>query len=332
MTMPVAANPHAAWRLALALPMARLYATHPKMAAVVVAGSVGSGWADRYSDVEIHTFWREGPTDDERRALAREAGAVKHELWPYEDDEWSDELHVPVPESLAAAPTGAQAEAAAEAAAAAVAGATAAATGRRTLQVGFSQFLVETIESWIEEAVGRCEVSIDHQLQIAGVLQSIPVSGHALIGRWRARAAVYPEGLRRAMALAHLPFNGRWYGVEMLAARDDALMLYEIAHDVCRQVMGVLHGLNRTYVANPHYKWLEETASGFAVAPPDLANRLRRVFRAPPAEGMETLQRLCEETLDLVERELPDVDVAPYWRRLRNRRAVFDLPVTTRSG
>ena len=297
MTPAASSNPHVAWRLGLGERIGRIYAAHPKMAAVVVAGSTGSGWADRYSDIELHTFWREPPTDDDRMQLALAAGGEDVESWPYEEEEWSDELFVAAPH----------------------------APGQR-IQVGFSQFLASTIEDWLDEAVERHQVSIDHQLQIAAVQRSVIVSGHEIIHRWRARAASYPDALRRAMVRSQLPFYERWYGVDMLAARDDALMLYGIAHTVCGQLLCILHGLNRAFVANPDHKWLAETAALFALTPPDLANRLRHVFRSSPTDGVSTLQSLCEETLDLVALELPDVDVQPYRTKLRHRRGVIAPP------
>ena len=293
------AHPHVAWRLALGERIGRVYAAHPKMGAVVVAGSTGAGWADRHSDIEIHTFWREAPTDDDRRRLALDAGGQDIETFPYEEDEWGDELFVPVPHAPA-----------------------------QRIQVGFSQFLVSTLEDWLDEALVRHHVKIDHQLQIAAVQRSVVVSGHTLIERWRQRTADYPDGLRRAMVLSQLPFYGRWYGVDMLADRDDTLMLIGIFHTVCAQLLVILHGLNRVFIANPDHKWLAETASLFAIKPHDLLYRLRRVFRSPAAEGVATLQALCEETLALVARELPDVDVQPYQRKLRHRRAVIEPPAT----
>ena len=42
------ANAHLTWRLAAATRAARAYAANPELAALAVAGSVGSGLADRF--------------------------------------------------------------------------------------------------------------------------------------------------------------------------------------------------------------------------------------------------------------------------------------------
>jgi hypothetical protein len=47
------ANVHAAWRMAQARRAAQAYAGNSKLAAMAVAGSVGSGLADRFSDLEL---------------------------------------------------------------------------------------------------------------------------------------------------------------------------------------------------------------------------------------------------------------------------------------
>jgi hypothetical protein len=46
-------NVHAAWRMAQARRAAQAYQPAPKLAALAVAGSVGSGLADRFSDLEL---------------------------------------------------------------------------------------------------------------------------------------------------------------------------------------------------------------------------------------------------------------------------------------
>jgi hypothetical protein len=63
---PGEANVHAAWRLALAERAARAYASNEKLAALTVAGSVGTGLADRFSDLELDCYWFDPPSDLDR--------------------------------------------------------------------------------------------------------------------------------------------------------------------------------------------------------------------------------------------------------------------------
>jgi GNAT superfamily N-acetyltransferase len=52
-----AGNAHAAWRLAVAEQAARAYASNDKLVALTVAGSVGAGLADRFSEISVIDQW-----------------------------------------------------------------------------------------------------------------------------------------------------------------------------------------------------------------------------------------------------------------------------------
>ena len=68
------ANAHAAWRLALAAQAARAYASNEKLAALTAAGSVGTGLADRFSDLELDCYWFDPPGDLDRSGPVHELG------------------------------------------------------------------------------------------------------------------------------------------------------------------------------------------------------------------------------------------------------------------
>jgi hypothetical protein len=54
--------------MALAGQAAEAYAGNAKLAALAVAGSVGSGLADRFSDLELDCYWFSAPSDLDRTA------------------------------------------------------------------------------------------------------------------------------------------------------------------------------------------------------------------------------------------------------------------------
>lgn len=72
------------------------YAASGRTSATVIAGSVGRGRADAFSDVEIDVYWNRSPSDDERRASVERCGGVVTTLWPHEPDEgeWSEDFTV----------------------------------------------------------------------------------------------------------------------------------------------------------------------------------------------------------------------------------------------
>lgn len=283
-------NEASAWRLALAQHIAPAYIADPKVKAIVVAGSVARGYADRYSDVEIDVFWSEPPSDDERRAAVKRAGGEQLRLWPYEDEEWSENYTV------------------------------------GGVKIELSQFLVETIEGWLADVIDRCDTTIDKHILIAAVQHAVPLHGAALIEQWRAQAAAYPDHLRRAVVSQYLQFDGAWYAREMLAERDDLVFLYDIYCQVEKHILGALAGLNRVYLPHPRGKWMDRLIADLPIAPQGLALRLKQVFRMAPRSGVRLLNELIEETLALVEAHMPDIDTAEARQVARQRRAVSDQP------
>jgi hypothetical protein len=80
----------------------------------------------------------------------------------------------------------------------------------------------------------------------------------------------------------------------------------------------VLAGLNRVYFSTFQFKRMHAFAARLAIAPPDLADRLERLFDRPHWAGA-SLEALTAETIALVERELPDVDTTKGRRWLGRR-------------
>ena len=53
---------------------------------------------------------------------------------------------------------------------------------------------------------------------------------------------------------------------------------------------------------------MERLANSFQVAPPDLAERMKKALELDLAEGWRCLRALIDETIHLVERHLPEVN------------------------
>src|SRR5258708_40368139 len=84
------------WRYALAQQLASHYCANPKVAAVIVEGSVTRGYADPSSDIDLAVFWTEPPAEKERRDIIKHAGGRRWQLFPYNREEacWSEEFEV----------------------------------------------------------------------------------------------------------------------------------------------------------------------------------------------------------------------------------------------
>jgi hypothetical protein len=252
--------------------VAPAYAANPKVAAVLLAGSVARGQADEYSDIEIDIFWHTPPSD------ADLLGPIERSGWPIQyrhvdEFEWADGFFI------------------------------------EGIKVDTSQFLVATLDSWIEDVIERADLEVEKQIRITAIQHGRPLHGADLIERWRARVAEYPDTLSRAMIVEHIDFQPRAQ-LEMQAARNHTLLLYRGLVGVAQQIFDVLMGLNRVYLPHPYHKWLDWEVEHLMVTPPELAARLRRMFAAEPRAAVAIASQLIEETFALIEQHMPDLDIA----------------------
>ena len=61
-----------------------------------------------------------------------------------------------------------------------------------------------------------------------------------------------------------------------------------------------------------------------AQKPPELVQRLRQVYQLAPAEGARELAALVDETYDLVEHTLPQIDIARMRAIFHYQRPLWD--------
>jgi hypothetical protein len=73
------------------------------------------------------------------------------------------------------------------------------------------------------------------------------------------------------------------------------------------KILHMLLGLNRKYYAG--FKWLDEVIHRLEVKPENFAQRIKEVHRLPPEEAAARISDLVDETYDLIEMQLPDIDV-----------------------
>lgn len=267
------------WRRALGRRVAAAYAESDNVVGTAIAGSVGRGTADHYSDLEIDVYYHRPPTRAERtRAVERSGGRL---IGLEEDEvEWEEQM------SFGGFP------------------------------VTTSSFLAATVESCLAEA-GAGGPAWHAQIRLASLLRSTAVTGTDLITRWRGRAAVYPEPLQLAMLTEYVGRLSDYGPQEhMLLARADPVALYRRMSAAAQAVIGVLLALNRMYAPTPHHdKGVAELITGMQHIPEDLTDRLRRAFFAEPSAGVAILAQIIEEVLDLLSRCAPAFDLRKYQDR-----------------
>lgn len=277
-----------AWRRALAGEFAAGYRDRPGVRAVLLSGSVARGLADRYSDIELLVVWADPPGDAARQDAVAAGGGKLLTAYEYDDEnaEWSDDvLHSGV-------------------------------------EIQVSHRTAAAVDQWITEVTAGFDPDLTKQDLIALIRAGVPLTGAALIERWRRQTEDYPAPLGDAMIRAHLDFRSAWQRRKLLD-RQDLIPLYADLVDTARNVVLVLLGLNRTYFPHLGFKWIPALAADLAEAPPALADRLAAFFTAAPAEAVRTADALIEETLELVAARRPAVGAAEALAGVRQTRPVW---------
>jgi hypothetical protein len=240
--------------------------------AALLAGSGARGDADFFSDVDLLLYVDEAPPDDRLERLCEAVGGT-NPVW-------------------IAAPRLIQFS-----------------VGGVAVQVGYST--IAQIEEELETALVRLEevIGSPNQKMLSGLVEGLPLHGADVIVAWRERAAAYPEPLRVASIEHHWQFFPLWYYGVAMSRRDSELWRLDMLLEGAFNVLGVLAALNRVYYARFELKRLRKLVEKFAVAPPELADRLESLFRLPAEEAASELGRLVLETRELVRRELPDLEL-----------------------
>ena len=293
-TIPVTMTEHSKWRISLARKIAPAYTANPKIEAAFVFGSAAFGFADQYSDTELAFVWSQPPAADELQAAAQNAGATDWQLEPYEESRQTtaEQFYV---------------------------------QGMRVENVHWTR---ETIDNIVADVVERYDVSqnwlvFEKQALASFIQRAVILYGEALIKSWQNKLTPYPEELALAMVKKHLIFNA-FASQEMLAQRRESPLLYENHCALVRRLLNLLFGLNRIY--HPGFKWTHALIGEMSITPTNFSCRLERVFQSDAVSGTRELRGLIEETFDLVEKHLPQVDLTQQREKFNRPYEQWELP------
>jgi hypothetical protein len=286
------ANVHAAWRLALAEQAARAYASNEKLAALTAAGSVGTGLADRFSDLELDCYWFDPPGDLDRSGPVHVLGGELEALWDHgpDEEEWSEDYRL------------------------------------GELAVTVSSFLVSTIDRFIDDVVLRTDADPVKHMRLAALHRCRPLRGPELISAWRARA-VYPDKLVAAVVERSLSADvlTGWAAREALASRGDDLAVRDLLTRAGHAVFGAILALNGVYSPHLVVKWQSHLISELDVMPEHFAERLGLLGTSGSAQALREAETLLADTVQLIKART-DADISAFCEELSHRRRAVDPP------
>ena len=87
----------------------------------------------------------------------------------------------------------------------------------------------------------------------------------------------------------------------------------------------ILLALNGQYF--PTFKWIYPVLANLPVKPLACEERFRQAYLAAPADAAVDTVRLVTETLRLVQKAFPQLDIAPALARLKLTRTFHSKPV-----
>lgn len=173
-------------------------------------------------------------------------------------------------------------------------------------------FAHSSIAEWekkMDEVLVELKIDSPMQKALSGLLDGRALFGAELIDAWKERIAAYPDALAETMVRENMKFRPAYVIDRYAARRGDTLFLHELYIETLRKILGVLLGLNRLYHWG-EYKRQEKFLGGMKIAPKNLSERIDQVLREEQATALRILDRLVEDTFDLVDRHMPHIDTA----------------------
>ncbi|MEI4769872.1 DUF4037 domain-containing protein [Psychrobacillus sp. FJAT-51614] len=258
----------------LASSISKVYIQNPKVDAVLLGGSVSRNWNDEYSDIELFVFWKEGPTEEDRKASINSVNGRIIDFHPYEEEEWS-ETYV-----------------------------------TNGVKLEISNFLNSTIQKIINDVIVEFDTDLDKQCLVATVYDGIPLYGEEILSKLKKKVEVYPKELSVGMIRDNIYLGNRWNNREALLKREDWLMLYKVMVSVQTNLMGILFGLNRLYVHHPAFKWQKHSLETMNIVPRNTFNRFTSILLNHPKESVRELEEIIQEVFELIRTEYPSIDLS----------------------
>lgn len=181
------------------------------------------------------------------------------------------------------------------------------------------QVVHTTVRRWqaeIEAGLAGQDPGGPQHKAMYGTLASTAVVGGERLAAWQRQIAAYSDALRTEMVAHHLRFFPLWKHVARLGRRDADLWCRQALVEGSFNVLGTLAGVNRRYFTSFQFKRARAFQASLPVRPPELIDRLEGLWRLDIPAAAEALRGLARETVEIVEREMPEFDTSAARRAI----------------
>lgn len=110
-----------------------------------------------------------------------------------------------------------------------------------------------------------------------------------------------------------------WLVADRLLARDSVIFAYQSLVETSRNLLGALAGLDRLYFSSFQFKRQHQFTARMPHAPARIADHLDELFVLDLVAAGIALESLVDETLMLVETQMPEIDTAAPRRHIEMR-------------
>jgi predicted nucleotidyltransferase len=201
-------NPHQAWRMALAQRLTDTLTRFDGVRAVVVAGSVGRGFADAYSDIELPIFWQYPPDDALRYSVIQSLDGEL--IFGYDGPSKEDQLRID------------------------------------GVQMDLWHVSLQDEEAVLRQVLEEYSLDLSASNALDTLRSCIPLYGQEIVQAWKERAQVYPNELAIRMVTAYIgSFNIN--DLSLAVRREDPIGFHFHLTRQQQAVFLVLLALNRRY-------------------------------------------------------------------------------------
>ena len=267
-----------------------VYRAFPTCRAILLTGSASEGLSDQYSDLDIIIYYDELPPEEDLVAARDENGGANLRIFgPRTDTDFGEQY---------------------------------------TVRGVECQFIHSTIASWesqIASVLVELDVKSPIQKALGGMQEALPLYGEALIRQWQSTLSQYPDALRDAMVREHLSFFPLWGLQDRLEVRDATIWVHQVLVENAYNLLAVLAGLNRRYFSNFQFKRMQRFVKTLQIVPVDFGQRTEALFHTRAEDAALELEKLVQETLDLLDQHMPHIDTKAARARIGWRHRAWDI-------